>query len=886
MEYAPLLEEGEGRPLTHAECREIVKEERRNLITKSMPTLLLATMFVTASVTLLICISREGVQSPSVPLANDHTDECGIPLTSSNETRLVESSTFANVFVNATCLAAGGTVDPCDARMFKEYVAIMFNGLRIDYTLGSFASISLLFSLAQAGGIPRPLVRSDESSGRKFIGYGFWWLWMATQTAQLLIVSCNLLLYTATFRSVRERVKPCLTVDDDTGGYRLDAFAWQTAAAQPNLITSVGLVFVYGFALSNGLKVFFQRHDTKADFVDKARRDEYPHEEPQPVPIATILYALVRWVAYAAAFTATQVPGDQWIGTWVLPVVVIIGAVLVHFCAAKKWEELDLNSGGPLKKWEQLYLNSAEPLLAKSMLTTVAAALILPMLFVVRWLSVADGTTGYLVAFAWVAWQEWSLGKQGFTKIAFPHGFFAFNLLPLALPLLHTGGAYLPFALVILGCVRCAYRASRALLEVTVDTNTDSSEVACRVPLLQSFAGPLVWLGSMDHFGTLDGVAKRTAAPPKVAQTSLETLAGGLSSVWVALALSAPVVYAAWAAAGGASKLNLVYAHTFDPVLNLHFSWPALLPAFEKVLDVLQDPTGALWSVFEYAAASIGDVDFDLGSLTRGVEEIAAINLVLGLFKVLATYCRHTFAVIDALYAVRGGTMANEGTVQVHACMAPPEKAAKDGRWSTLLGKVGCTLEEMVEASDITVYGKEVSDVDVASFVEIIMEHAPERTLPRLTNLVLNRNQIGDASMQALANAFIKGAMPSLTGLWVFNNQIGPDGMKALADALIHKAIPRLKNFRVEKNQIGDAGLQMLADAAIQGGLPKLEYLCVQENQTGKTGMQAIANACIQGALPSLRRLFIDSPSQQLMAYCSSNSIKLNGASIPKYLMG
>ena len=77
-------------------------------------------------------------------------------------------------------------------------------------------------------------------------------------------------------------------------------------------------------------------------------------------------------------------------------------------------------------------------------------------------------------------------------------------------------------------------------------------------------------------------------------------------------------------------------------------------------------------------------------------------------------------------------------------------------------------------------------------------------------------------------------------------------------------------------NKIGDVGLQAFADAVSKGALASLEKLFLGVNQIGDAGVSALADVVGKGALPALAILWIDSPSAELTAYCSSKSIKLN----------
>ena len=62
----------------------------------------------------------------------------------------------------------------------------------------------------------------------------------------------------------------------------------------------------------------------------------------------------------------------------------------------------------------------------------------------------------------------------------------------------------------------------------------------------------------------------------------------------------------------------------------------------------------------------------------------------------------------------------------------------------------------------------------------------------------------------------------------------------------------------LDNNEIGDAGLQALADALGKGALASLEKLYLYSNAIGDDGMSALASACASGALASLVELIVD----------------------------
>ena len=79
-------------------------------------------------------------------------------------------------------------------------------------------------------------------------------------------------------------------------------------------------------------------------------------------------------------------------------------------------------------------------------------------------------------------------------------------------------------------------------------------------------------------------------------------------------------------------------------------------------------------------------------------------------------------------------------------------------------------------------------------------------------------------------------------------------------------------------NKIGDAGLQAFADALGKGALPALERLYMRGNQIGDAGMMAFASAVSSEALASLKEIMVDSKHMrhpQLVAACQPRGIRI-----------
>jgi hypothetical protein len=69
-----------------------------------------------------------------------------------------------------------------------------------------------------------------------------------------------------------------------------------------------------------------------------------------------------------------------------------------------------------------------------------------------------------------------------------------------------------------------------------------------------------------------------------------------------------------------------------------------------------------------------------------------------------------------------------------------------------------------------------------------------------LRELNLYGNQIGDAGIQASADAIGSGSMGALERLWLNSNQIGDQGMVSFSAALGNGSLPALEDVDLDDN--------------------------------------------------------------------------------------
>ena len=107
----------------------------------------------------------------------------------------------------------------------------------------------------------------------------------------------------------------------------------------------------------------------------------------------------------------------------------------------------------------------------------------------------------------------------------------------------------------------------------------------------------------------------------------------------------------------------------------------------------------------------------------------------------------------------------------------------RHARAVALCRKLGMSCAELRVAEELGWYSKGLTADDMATLAMILMTNG----LPRLQELYLMGNSLGNAGMQALCEGLGHGAVTSLQTLYLGMNNIGPAGAEALAAALAHE---------------------------------------------------------------------------------------------------
>ena len=180
-------------------------------------------------------------------------------------------------------------------------------------------------------------------------------------------------------------------------------------------------------------------------------------------------------------------------------------------------------------------------------------------------------------------------------------------------------------------------------------------------------------------------------------------------------------------------------------------------------------------------------------------------------------------------------------------------------------------------------FGRSALGDSGTSALALLLTHIPG-ALCDVRKLLLDKCQLSSTGIAAFAAALAAGALPRLDQLGMAGNTIGDDGLGHLAGALAAGALSHLRELSLESTGIGDVGIERLCAALVPsarpGALPvaggpkqsavgdgacsaprlaALKELDLSDNDIGDPGCSYLAAAIEHGALASLNELRLGS---------------------------
>ena len=146
----------------------------------------------------------------------------------------------------------------------------------------------------------------------------------------------------------------------------------------------------------------------------------------------------------------------------------------------------------------------------------------------------------------------------------------------------------------------------------------------------------------------------------------------------------------------------------------------------------------------------------------------------------------------------------------------------------------GCTTQDKLHW-----WGKGLGDDECVALAERLRE--PGR--PRLKNLLLGSNYVGDRCIHALSSAARHGALKSLYALGLSRNRITDVGCEALAGAMRAGQLPQLTDLYISRNLVGNGCAAALASVLRMPLAPPLKRIGLGDGSAGEAGLSSLLAA-------------------------------------------
>ena len=619
-------------------------------------------------------------------------------------------------------------------------------------------------------------------------GMLFWFAWMATQACQFLVVAISLAMEVVAFFGTRARLAPCLvTVGNAT---LLDDYAMLTFAVQPALLARLLLLVAYGYLLSLGLLVFSGRTMTEKEFVSEATKTR-GGRLTQPIPLASTNYLLSRWVLYGACFGTIMLSLGSATGlllaAWAMGLAVAATGSFtggfsqdVHWIAAlksKSFAQMGFFFLPALLAFPVLrglaYLPLAGLFLAFVKLSFAAARVALELIDkhkdvqnqgggcisrLTNLMRMAAGPTK--TAIGWLGPLRSLKLTNGMAMVNQGLGYTETSLSTLAAGLACVLGCLALSPLMAYGGWASMQRRLEGPDFDVVDSTVDAIKshvwvlwVLVAVPVVLYMVDGIKMKGKLIfkrcerkglYFNFVKGVADNV-----------------LLTIYVIpfLVLLIPAVFFTSLSSSYAESIighmQTCYSDSFAVLGMLQLDLSGIEPLFDSAMalvtmflgdplstaqdvvdrlsEMLEDPLAPVQEIVEAAANMTRYLEIDPSYFAKNVAALDVLNIALGTLKLAATYGRKVFALIDGVRALLSGQEdqddEDDGTVQVHECMADPVRAQRDAGMAILCAKAGTTLEAVQDAEVIDLSGKGLDAGDAATLAAWLVGNATLKEL-------------------------------------------------------------------------------------------------------------------------------------------------------------